>query len=1026
MMTTMRCVLFPWLLLASVHCWAQERLDYRTRVADPQANYYAIADRTDSLLKTLPPDTAWESQGLFFARWKWFWEPRMGDAIDGAKTGSFTHYAGVMKSMVQTPPCMSPSAYPANWNLLGPVQLPRQEMGWINAVALDPNDPSVAYAGAPNGGLWRTNDIGAPVPQWDNITDQTGLPGMGIGDILIDPSNSDIIYIATGYYTGSEITYGVGVMKTTNGTDPLPTWEFTGLSFNPFMNEIAAVKKLVMSPTDHNVIYAYTAKEVYRTTDAGATWASLGLNAAVNDVDLEINDVALDPLDNASLVVSLTKPDGFLWRWDSSAAQWTDLTTGLSATPHPYTNGIRFPVYFSRCNNDIYVLYKTSNDNRIDVSHDGGNSWSLDVISNNYGPWFVVSPANPDIMYLGDGSGRVIYKSVDGGEHLGAVSYYNGTYNGTSTHADIRALQLFQASADGLNDILLAGTDGGVLYSTTAVSPDGTVVNWKNANGSGLAVGQFYGLAGSEEVPERIIAGAQDNGVASYNSNTWTNKIIGDAYNSVIDHSNPDYGIVEQIYWGGKFRPTSSHVYLNTSQTGGASWTGSIQHPEWGNPANPDNALNGSPYSPDVWNVLASPIQIDHCNHLYIGFHDLFRFDALNNSWSPLSDFTAQDVPRGLGASAFAVAPSDHNVIYFGFEGQTWDPGNLIKHKLWVTVNGGATWSDITHDLPVNWYAISGIVVDPNNSDRVWVSFGDIGNYGNLAEPYNGSSRVYYSSDGGATWTDYSKGLTPLPINVIVHEQGSNDGLYVGTDVGVFYTNRKLYDADDIADPQNTGWVCFKDNLPACIVTDLEVNYASNRLRASTYGRGIWESSLACPLDADLYFATSTSSGLSNSFQEASDQLAVTADAGDIELFNFTGRTGSELRLSATGASGIHLAPSSHLFIHPCDGPGNSFEPKMLMAGTTNAFEEEESGADDLVVYPNPTMGLLTVRLRDADRDQVSNIRLFDGQGKLMLTQRMTGGLMTLDLPFPDGMYSLVVTHGTEVHSTRIILSNHD
>jgi hypothetical protein len=319
-------------------------MDYRSTTANPQANFYTIEAQTDSLLKTLPPDTAEEGRGLFFARWKWFWEPRMGDGIDGAKTGKFTPYAGVMKSMVQSPPCMNPSDYPANWNLLGPIQLPRQEMGFINAVALDPNNPSVAYAGAPNGGLWRTTDINAASPLWENITDQTGLPGMGIGDILIDPSNSDIIYIATGYYTGSEINYGVGVMKTTNGTDPLPTWEFTGLNYNPFVNEVAAVKKLVMSPADHNVIYAYTAKEVYKTTDAGATWVSLGLNAAINADALEISAMALDPLDNASLVVSLTKPNGFLWRWDFSTAQWTDLTTSLSATPHAYSNGTRYPV----------------------------------------------------------------------------------------------------------------------------------------------------------------------------------------------------------------------------------------------------------------------------------------------------------------------------------------------------------------------------------------------------------------------------------------------------------------------------------------------------------------------------------------------------------------------------------------------------------------------------------------------------------------------------------------------------------
>lgn len=219
-----------------------------------------------------------------------------------------------------------------------------------------------------------------------------------------------------------------------------------------------------------------------------------------------------------------------------------------------------------------------------------------------------------------------------------------------------------------------------------------------------------------------------------------------------------------------------------------------------------------------------------------------------------------------------------------------------------------------------------------------------------------------------------------------------------------------------------TGWWAHELQARA----RLGINYATNRLRAATFGRGIWASSLACPLNTDLFFTTATSGGLSNSFQEASGQLAITADAGDIDLTDFTGRAGTQVHVSATGTSGVHLAPNTHLFIHPCSGPGNSFQPKMVMSGNTAALDEAEDAPDELRAFPNPTMGSVTVMLRHAGKDQVSTVRIFDGQGKLMLVQRMTGGLMTLDLHFPDGMYSLVVAHGSEVHSTRIILSNHD
>ncbi|MCB0757546.1 MAG: T9SS type A sorting domain-containing protein, partial [Flavobacteriales bacterium] len=837
-----------------------------------------------------------------------------------------------------------------------------------------------------------------------------------------------------GYYTWGGVNFGVGVLKTTNGTDPLPTWDFTGLSFNPFINEIAVVQKLLMSPTDHNTIYAYTGKDIFKSTDGGATWPSMELNTAMaSNVTFDITDAVLDPLNSLNVILSatlFTQVDDTttvvtrsLWRWNNTAAQWTDITLNLNSMPTD--NAVRL----STTNSKAYALYTSGNTKQIDVSNDGGISWSILTTTNNYGPLFIVSMTNPAIMYTADGKndqeyrGRKIYKSLDGGSSFIAVSEYwpSTLYHGVSTHGDIRALQLFQGSVDGLNDTLLAGTDGGVLYSTSAEPAPSDTVNWRNVNGIGLAVGQFYGLAGSEKVPGRIIGGAQDNGFATQDNGGWTNEVVGDAYNVVIDHETPSIATGQTIYWGNQY--LNAGHYLERSNNGGLSWPSYIPQPNWGNPANAGNNLpGGAAYSPDIWNVLASPIQIDHENNMYLGFHDLFRFNPANNTWLPLSDFTALGVSKGAGCSAFAISPSSPGVMYFGFEQPTWDADNLDK-KLWKTTNNGATWVDVTGNLPVEGNGISGIVIDPNNADRLWVSFNWLSNGGILPEPYNGRNRVYYSPDGGATWTDYSKGLTPLPINVITYEQGSNDGLYVGTDVGVFYTNRLLYDSDNIGDPQNTGWVCFRDNLPPCVVTDLEVNYASNRLRASTYGRGIWESSLACPLDEDLYFTSSTATGLSGSFKEAVNDISVVADAGDIQLADFTGRAGNAVHLAATGVSGVHLVPGSHLFIHPCDGPGNSFQPKMLVAGTTNNLEDEESGeAAELQVFPNPSTGKITVKLRDADRDQVSNLRLFDGLGKLMLSQQMTGETTVLDMPFPDGLYTLVATQAGRKFSARVIL----
>jgi hypothetical protein len=93
------------------------------------------------------------------------------------------------------------------------------------------------------------------------------------------------------------------------------------------------------------------------------------------------------------------------------------------------------------------------------------------------------------------------------------------------------------------------------------------------------------------------------------------------------------------------------------------------------------------------------------------------------------------------------------------------------------------------------------------------------------------------SPDGGASWANYSGTLPNVPANCIVYQKGSNEGLYIGTDVGVFYRDATMKD-----------WVPYQTGLPVVTVTELEISYFNNKLWAGTFGRGLWS--------ADLYSST--------------------------------------------------------------------------------------------------------------------------------------------------------------------------
>jgi hypothetical protein len=106
---------------------------------------------------------------------------------------------------------------------------------------------------------------------------------------------------------------------------------------------------------------------------------------------------------------------------------------------------------------------------------------------------------------------------------------------------------------------------------------------------------------------------------------------------------------------------------------------------------------------------------------------------------------------------------------------------------------------------------------------HVWISFS-----GTTA-----TRKVYESFDGGASWTNRSLDLPNVPVNSVVMQPGSPNGIYAGTDIGVFYI-----------DDYTPDWLPYGSGLPNLVVSELEVNMTSGKLRAATYGSGVWQTDL--------------------------------------------------------------------------------------------------------------------------------------------------------------------------------------
>jgi hypothetical protein len=173
------------------------------------------------------------------------------------------------------------------------------------------------------------------------------------------------------------------------------------------------------------------------------------------------------------------------------------------------------------------------------------------------------------------------------------------------------------------------------------------------------------------------------------------------------------------------------------------------------------------------------------------------------SSWTTIGNFN----PAAINDMAIAVS----NPLYLYAS---------VKERIWVSKNDGGSWTEITTGLP--GYYITDIAIDPANAEHVVVT----------CSGYNAGKKVYVTSNAGASWTNISGNLPNLPANAAVFHQGN--GLYVGMDVGIYY----LPDGA-------SAWEGFMTSLPNVPVTELEIQYSAGKIRAATFGRGMWESSLA-------------------------------------------------------------------------------------------------------------------------------------------------------------------------------------
>ncbi len=724
--------------------------------------------------------------------------------------------AGAVALSAQTQADLAKAAAALPMRSIGPAQMG----GRIADVEVDPRDRSTWYVGVGSGGIFKTTNAGAT---WTAIFEDQ--PSYSIGEITLDPTNPDIVWVGTGEnVSGRHVGWGDGVYRS---RDAGRTWQKMGLGASQHIGRI------LVHPTDGNTVLvaaegplwsAGGERGVFRTTDGGATWT----NTLQIDENTGVTDLEFDPSDpNVVYAAAYQRrrhvwgflaggPSSGLYKSTDAGRTWRKLATGL---PKGDLGKIGLAVTPA----DPHLVYATieaAGDERgFYRSRDKGESWEKrnSYISGGTGPHYYqeieASPVDPNVVYQMD-----VFLNVtrDGGRTFGlAETAYN-------KHSDNHALWIDPTNPRHL----LVGTDAGLYESFDDAA------NWRLF--PNLPISQFYKVATNERSPfYDVLAGAQDLGTFHGPSRTmhddgvrnqdWYVPLGADGYGVAFDPRDPDlmYLMWQQGSLVRKHRRDEEGVFIQPQEAPGEP----AERWNWDSP------------------LLVSPHNADR---IYYGSQRLWQSDDRGQSWRAISpDLTlglnryeqryfgrvwsvdALHDNRAMSKYATTTAITESPVTA-GVMAVGTDDG-IVQ----VTSDGGRTWSRAAAlpGLPPLSF-VNDIEASVNEARTIFVA-ADAHKIGDFS-PY-----LYVSRDLGRTWRSIAG---DLPKGTIVwsiqQDHVRPDLLFAGTEFGAYWSPNGGVNWHKLA------------GTPTIPFRDLKIQRRDGDLVGATFGRGIYVLDDYAPLRA--------------------------------------------------------------------------------------------------------------------------------------------------------------------------------
>lgn len=706
------------------------------------------------------------------------------------------------------------------WANLGPTQSTMNpysdfsgdiDSGRPVSIVVDPTDRKTVYLATSGGGVWKSTNADTTnsadwtwAPITDSLPASSGAGGnVACGALAMSPANHLVLYLALGDAFDAA---GTGIYKTVDGGANWTAATVTGA---------IPTRSYQVLALDANIVLVGTDAGLLRSTDGGATFAKIAGSPGGQVWTIQAFDAT-------HLIATSQGTDQGIWYSTDAGASWTAsaVTYGVGTTPGRITVATS-----AASTTQGWAEYEDTATGLIArgllKTVDQGHNWtwvaaptsstglfqaeSGDGDQGFYNHCLSISPTNINDVFLG--ANLDFYRTTDGGATWQWLSSWD-TAGRPYAHADNHCAAW---SPDGK---LYVGNDGGLaiyldpLRATIPTAHDGTFLD--GTRNKGLITHLCYYLGSTQaanagDAKDRISLGLQDNGtrvrVATggvlAGSGAFNESIGGDGFGTVWNTGDATK-VLGSIYYdqiqrsidgGANFTPASTGI-TESNQSANAPF---VTHLALGNNATPDT-------------VYA------HSNT------KVYKSTNFATSWTAMttSGLPASYLIRNIGASrttnAVGIASNGGRCfLYYPATGSWTGSASDITGG---ALNTGSVWFDTQNDQTAY---LTSVAVN-STVHHLWKTV-----------------------NGGTTWTSIdgtsatSNGLPfGIPIHTIQNLPGDSNTLFAGTDFGVYESTNG-----------GTSWVRFGTGLPLVASRDIYIAPDKTYIRVATFGRGVWQASLA-------------------------------------------------------------------------------------------------------------------------------------------------------------------------------------